>query len=455
VANIGKKYVQVHLYRRWREKWLPPHQYGTFHNIYGGAGILICGHGVKVAFGILTYGVIARGLGTKQFGIFVLIQAFVNTMDRVLNFQSRQAMIAYGAQWFETKRAQEFTHLFRFLLRIDTIVAFVATLCATLILSVTGTYLNWPPPVYWSALVYCLVLPLNITGAPAGALRLFNRFPLISTIAGCSGAAKLAGTLGVYLVHGDIPGYVAVWVVVEACERLVTLGLGWRELKRQKMFEVIDHATHLSASTHPGVWKFLWSSNLESMVRLLFQELDVFIVAWLLNLTAVAAYKLIKEVATVVNGTADTIHQSSYPAFAALAVNRQFAEMREYLGTMRAVGLILSGATISLYYIIGAGFIHFVFGAHYAYLFYPLLVALLGPLIWLSFSGYASATYALGLVPKLVVICFVASTTSVICHIILTSRFGIVGAAWSYASYFIVWLLCSSWVVERELGAKL
>jgi O-antigen/teichoic acid export membrane protein len=455
MANIGKKYIPAYLRYRARENLFLSQKYGAFHNIYGGAGILICGHGVRVAFGILAYALIARGLGAEQFGIFALIQAYVNIMDRMLNFQSRQAMVGYGARWFETRHAKEFTHLFLFLLRIDSIVAITAACCAVLIVSVTGTYLHWPPLVYWATLLYCLILPVNVTGAPVGALRLFNRFALISIITGCGATAKLAGILGVYLVQGEISSYVAVWVVVEVCERLSTVGLGWRELKRQNMFAVIDDATHLSASTHPGVWKFLWSSNLESMVRLLFQELDVFIVAWLLNLPSVAAYKLIKEVATVVNGTADTIHQSSYPAFAALKTNGKFAKMRQYLTTMRTVGLILSGAIISVYYIIGAVFINLVFGAQYAYLFYPLLVALIGPLIWLSFSGYASAVYALGLVPKLIVISFLASMTSVLCHAILTARFGIVGAAWSYTSYFIVWLLCSSWVVERELGAKI
>ncbi len=62
------------------------------------AGTLLSGNVTAAILGFISLSIAARALGRSQLGVLALIQAYVMVVDRLVNFQSWQALIKYGAE---------------------------------------------------------------------------------------------------------------------------------------------------------------------------------------------------------------------------------------------------------------------------------------------------------------------------------------------------------------------
>ena len=80
----------------------------SFRLLFKNAGTLLSGNMIAWILGLITFAITARILGPTQFGIFVLITTYVTIVDKILNFQSWQALIKYGAEVLEKKNNDSF-----------------------------------------------------------------------------------------------------------------------------------------------------------------------------------------------------------------------------------------------------------------------------------------------------------------------------------------------------------
>jgi O-antigen/teichoic acid export membrane protein len=363
-------------------------------------------------------------------------------------------LIKYGAQEVVSGNRTEFQRLFNFLFLLDIGTAIGATSIAIGVVYFFTETLGWSYELVPLAILYCTIILFNTT-APGGALRLFNRFSLLTVVAIVSSGVKITGVFLAYQLETELWAFVLAWTLGDISERILLVVLGLRELRRQGFSHSFTRKLRGIASLHKGIWRFLWNSNLESAVRLLSYEVDIFIVAYFLDLYAVGVYKIIKEVVLVIVGIGDTIHQSSYPLIARLWAGHEYGKIRRYLGDMRTIGLICSIAILVFYYFFGRPVLRALFGTKDAVFFLPLLIAMFGPLIWMSQSGYASAMYALGYAPQLLIISLGGGIVSVVCHMILTPRYGLEGAAISFLSSFAVWAICTYVLVNKGMSLQL
>jgi O-antigen/teichoic acid export membrane protein len=246
-----------------------------------------------------------------------------------------------------------------------------------------------------------------------------------------------------------------VWTIGDIFERLLLIGLGVNEMHRRGFGRLFSGTIRGVTGIHERIWGFLLSSNFESAIRLISYDIDIFIVAYFLDLYAVGVYKLIKEVVLVVVGIGDTINQSLYPLIARLWAAREYGKIRRYLSDMRMIGLICSAAILVFYCFFGRTVLRAIFGMKDSVFYLPLLIAMFGPLLWMSQSGYASAMYALGFAPQLVMISLGGGVVSVLCQMILTPRFGLEGAAISFVSSFVVWAISTYVLVNKGLRLEL
>ena len=425
-----------------------------FRRIYEGAGVLIFGNGFKFLLGIAAYGMTARALGVSQFGVFALIQAYVILMDRILNFNTRQALVKYGAQAAQSKNRAEFQALFKGLLVLDISTAIIATSIAIGVVYAFADNMGWSHELFPSIVLYSTIILIN-TSAPGGVLRLFNRFSALTWIAIASSTIKVAAVFIAYQLGTGLWTFLLAWAIGDIVERILLVVLGFREMRRRGFSQFFSTGLRGVTRAHKGIQTFLLSSNFESALRLLSYEVDIFIVGYFLDLYAVGAYKIMKEVVLVIVGIGDTIHQSSYPLIARLSASQEYGKIRRYLGDMRMIGLICSATILVSYYFFGRPVLKTIFGAKDPVFFLALLIAMFGPLLWMSQSGYASAMYTLGFATQLLMISLSGGVISVLCHLIFTPRYGLEGAAISFLSSFIVWTICTYVLVNKGLRLQI
>ncbi len=82
--------------------------------LFKNAGILFSGNVVAGILGIASLAITARALGVDVFGILVIITTYVAIVDRLINFQSWQAIIKYGSDAISQGRDHDFKSLIKF-----------------------------------------------------------------------------------------------------------------------------------------------------------------------------------------------------------------------------------------------------------------------------------------------------------------------------------------------------
>ncbi len=100
LLNLARHFSLNTLYRWFKDE--------GFRLLFKNAGTLLSGNMIAWILGLITFAITARILGPTQFGIFVLITTYVTIVDKILNFQSWQALIKYGAEVLEKKNNDSF-----------------------------------------------------------------------------------------------------------------------------------------------------------------------------------------------------------------------------------------------------------------------------------------------------------------------------------------------------------
>ena len=102
----------------------------VFRRLWQNAAVLLSGNLVSVLFDFVSLVVTARALGPTWFGVFVLIQTYVLVVDNLVNFQSWQAVIKYGADTLDEGDPDHFKSLIKFGTILDIASAIIATVIA-------------------------------------------------------------------------------------------------------------------------------------------------------------------------------------------------------------------------------------------------------------------------------------------------------------------------------------
>ena len=75
----------------------------TFKKLIANASVLLSGGLLVSILGVVSVVLVARQLGPEIFGVFALFTSTVLVVDRLVNFQSWQAVVRYGSKLQRSK----------------------------------------------------------------------------------------------------------------------------------------------------------------------------------------------------------------------------------------------------------------------------------------------------------------------------------------------------------------
>ena len=169
------------------------HPQGLIKRIFGNLGWLLGG---KAAAGVisLVYMIIAaRALGPHDYGVLVLIHAYILSVDGLVNFPAWQTVVRYGYRPLREGRFADVVALMRFTGSVELVIGLFAAAAAALLSGFIGHKLSWPPEAYAFAIPYSLAALANTRSTPAGYLQLVRRFDLLGWHNSVSPAVRLIG----------------------------------------------------------------------------------------------------------------------------------------------------------------------------------------------------------------------------------------------------------------------
>lgn len=301
---------------------------GPFRKLFRNTGLLMSGDTVSAVFGVLTFGVTARALGTEKLGMLVLIDSYVRIVDKLVNFQSWQFMIKYGSDALEAKDTGGFKALIKFGSIVEAVTAVIGSLISIAGAGLIAKWQGWTPEMIRLTMIYSLIIALNFAGVPTGLLRIFDEFKLFSIQKCVTSTIKFVGVLLGWLMHWKLAGFLWVWMLTEIVDYVSLTVMAWSELAKRGFHNIWREPIKGITKRYPGVWSFLISTNLTGSVKVGFREFDILIVGKLLTLTDVSLYKLAKKLCASLDRLTNPLYQSLYPELARLWAKRDHLNFR-------------------------------------------------------------------------------------------------------------------------------
>ena len=407
--------------------------------LYKNAGILFGGNAVSAFLGLIALSILARSLGPENFGLYALLTAYIALIDRLVSFQTWQALIHYGAKALQGGQHERLSSLFVFGWLLD-----LGSGLAGTILALGGAYFlssyfgiaSVPISVIWIAVS---VLFFNWVSTPTAVLRLYDKFSHQAVYLNLSAALKLIGYLLLWLGgYREIQHYIAVWAVCTVIGRLYLFGMAWAVAARNGLLKHAHINLPLMIRETPGIWHFVLTTNLDGIVRIL-RDVDIFIVNSVLGPSGAGLYRIARDLARIPTQLTGPFYQAIYPDLSRLAANRQFSD---FIRLMRqssfSLGLIVSMGWL-VFVLAGKWIIALAFGEIYVPAYIASIWCMGAVMIWAFAQPLSPAMLSLGKVRINLAVHFFTSFAYLLMLWFTVNAFGLTGAGVALFLFYALW----------------
>lgn len=317
------------------------HSGSVIRNIYSGLGLLLSG---KAAAGVisLAYMIIAaRTLGPVDYGVIILIHAYVATVCGLVEFPVSQAVVRYGAFGIDGADRARVAKLLRFAAVVEAGGGVMTLIVTMAVAPIVGPRLGWSATAQAFAIPYSFAVLGSLRSAPAGYLQLMRRFDLLAVHSAIQPTVRLAGAIIAAVGGFGLKGFLIAWLTAAVAEwaALWVMGgvIAWRELGSG------FHKGPISGvrRENPEIWRFMIGSNADTTFGELAGRIAPLAVGWLLGPIAAGLYAVGQRATVIIAQPAQTLGSSAYGELARLvAAGTTGAALRHALGKVIAIALL-------------------------------------------------------------------------------------------------------------------
>jgi O-antigen/teichoic acid export membrane protein len=267
---------------------------------------------------------LAHYLGPTTLGVLLLILAYPDAVQQLLDFRVRDAMTRYLTGFVAQGRNREAVAIVKLLWIIDVAVSSVALLIVIATAAIAAELLVHDSGDARLMIIYSVGLFFGSLDTASGpVLRALDRFAL-SFAAGAASSITRLGLVAVVLVAGG--GLEAVVWARAGAELMTTLlqgSVGFYVLARL-LWKDRGAPISLLRDRFGEIGRFLVNTNLAGVLRLASTKLDTILVGLLASPATVAIYRIGIQFGRVPVLVADSLYTAVYPAFVrALATDRR------------------------------------------------------------------------------------------------------------------------------------
>lgn len=406
-----------------------------------------------VALGALFETVLlAHHLSPDRFGFYLLILAYPDAVQQLLDFHIRDAMTRYLGGFLERGQKAEAVATVKLLWLIDIVVSAIAFAIVAVTSALIARALLRDDSVADLVMVYAagLFFSSSVTGSGA-IMRVLDRFGLAFGISAASAALRitlLAGAIGLgggfeRLVWARAGAEVAAAAMLAAGALWALKPVVWAE-RRAPMSLLRGRGRELGG--------FLVSTNLISLVRMASTKLDVILVGALATPAAVALYKIALQFGRLPLLVTDALYTAIYPIIARAVGGGRLLEVRSLTRQASvAVGFVVVPLGL-VGLLLATPILEFLVGERFTDATTPLRIIVLGTLPYVTFFWLPAVMFSTGAAGVLLRISVVAVMLQLGALIALVPPYGAGGAAVGVAlSYLAAVIIGLAYLVRREI----
>jgi O-antigen/teichoic acid export membrane protein len=346
---------------------------------------LLGGRGFVAVTSLFYLAIAARTLGPADFGTFSLILAYGQIIATMVQFQSWQGVIRYGALHLARRDEAALSRMLGFTATLDAGSALVGAALALAAASLAGSFLGWAPADEQRAAWFGVITLLAIDATPQGILRLLDRFDLIAYCQAVAPALRLIGSLAAWAAGAGIAGFLLVWAIALAMQSamlwIVALGPAGRRLRLGRS------ALKSARAENPGIFRFMVSTNFSSSLGLFGEQLGTLAIGGTAGAVAAGGFRLASRLAKAIAKPIRTLARVVYPEFARLVATGDHRTIRHVVTRASLVAAALAALILLITGLAGDLVIEMVAGE--AYRFAHLLLFLLAIASAIELAGLA------------------------------------------------------------------
>jgi O-antigen/teichoic acid export membrane protein len=371
--------------------------HGVVRRIYRNLGRLLGG---KAAAGVLSLAylaVAARSLGPSEYGVLILIHAYVMTVGGIIEFPGWHAIVRYGAQALEAGDRPRLTRLLAFAGVVEAACGGLAVIVAAVLAPIIGPRLGWSPVAIGFAGPYSLAVLASIRATPAGYLQLKGRFDLLGLHNVVAPGVRLLGSLLAVATHAGLKGFLVAWLAAALAEWIAMWALGavvaWGQHLRQDLRGGLARALR----ENPGLWRFMLAANADVSISELSGRIAPLAVGWLLGPAAAGLYAVAQRATAVLAQPAQILGQAAYAELARLAAaGDRGAHIGAVVGRAVAIALLAAAPVCVVIALFGRSVAVLMAGAAFAGAATLMLWLALARAVQLAGPPISAALTALG-----------------------------------------------------------
>ena len=409
----------------------------TLRGVMRNAGLLVSGKGAGAVLHLLGLSLAARALGPEMFGVLVLINTYALTATGLSRFQSWQAVIQFGTPALHAIESrggdrQALADVLLFALALDLGTGLLGMVAAMALLPALGPMLNIPGEMLGLALLYATLIPTMSIATPTGVLRLLDRFDLMAWQSTVLPALRLAGVVAAWAAGAPFWAYLLCWWLSDLLGDAVLSWMAWRELRRRGLLAGTRPRWGRLLRPAPGVWRFVWFTNLASSLGVAWGPLANLLVGAALGREAAGLFRVAQTVTDSLGKPADLLARVFYPEAARLRESARAADFWRLSARSAALAGMAAAAVVILVAVAAGPFVALFFGAGYAGAAELLRVMTLSLLLKLPAFPLDSLLLTLGRAGTVLAVRAVATLGFLALLAVLARSWGLGGAATAY-----------------------
>lgn len=388
--------------------------------------IILTGNVASAGLNIVSFTLVANQLGPELLAILVLAQTYALIINDIFNIQTWESMIKFGSSKMSK---EEMGGVIKTNVVLDMISAAVAYLFSLLLLKTVADMFGWNSAYLGVISIYTISILFNITSFTIGIPRLFDKFKTIAKIFVFTALLKLGLIVYASYLSGSLELYVYIYLSMEILTNLSLIAFSLVLIRK----ELLRGWWRTRVRINMDQLRFIWWSNLRTIIRIPVRHLDVLIIGSVISLQMLGVYKVYKELAGLISRIGDPVNQAIYPQFAQLLgareIERTSSVAKKTILILGGIGgFIVIALLLTSEFILGT-----FFGTEYLSHIYALYIMLI--LYGISFSTVpVNALFiASGFVKLSVNIVLISNSLYLITAYWLGIRIGIYGIIAAYA----------------------
>jgi O-antigen/teichoic acid export membrane protein len=368
-----EKMAGVRMKKQTKQKIASLFNFRGLKTLFRNSMTLLIGDSGAAVITLIAIAIMINALEAADYGIFVLIQTYALVIDRLVNFQSWQAFIKYGAEALDKNDETRLKKLIYQGTILDILTAVTGTVIAVAGVGVVYYFTGWDTELLILLGLFSLTILFNFTGIPTGILRIFDYYKAFSVQTISVALIKLIGiSIGYFLGFGLFE-FGVIYLVADIIGNLILVTIAYVILFKKRLIDWYKEKLEFE----PEFIKFAVWTNLSDAFSVPVKYLDVYIVSLLMTYEAVGVYRLFKQIASVMNRLANPIYHAIFPEFArevaekrSLFAIKKCARVSLFIGMIIGPGALLLGSTSEFWLNI---LFDEVFASYWIYLFIFLI----------------------------------------------------------------------------------